>query len=80
MPAQTILMEFREGSEHAVLLKHFNHLSQKVLQDAAILYMMCPGRICRKNRKRFNPTSLDSYPGTRIGRRQTRERLYRESD
>lgn len=78
--AQTILMEFSRGSEHGGFAQAFNHLSQKVLQDAAILYIDVPWEeSLRKNRKRFNPNKPDSILEHGLEDAKL-ERLYRESD
>jgi len=76
----TIILEFSRGSEHGGYRSAFEHLSQQVLQDLAILYVDIPWEeSLRKNRRRFNPDRPDSIlehglPDEKL------EKLYRETD
>lgn len=76
----TIILEFSRGSEHGGYQSAFEHLSDPVLQDLAILYVDVPWEeSLRKNRRRFNPDRPDSIlehglPDEKL------EKLYRETD
>jgi hypothetical protein len=78
--AVTTLIEFSRGSEHGGYRSAFAHLSQQVLEEAALLYIDVPWEeSLRKNRMRFNPDKPDSIlehslPDAKL------ERLYRETD
>lgn len=57
----TTIIEFSRGSEHGGYQSAFQHVSDKILQKAAILYIDVPfEESLRKNRKRFNPDRPDS--------------------
>lgn len=57
----TTLIEFSRGSEHGGYASAFAHLSEEVLQRAAILYVdVTYEESVRKNRRRFNPERPDS--------------------
>jgi len=57
----TTVIEFSRGSEHGGYQSAFQHLSEKILEKAAILYIDVPfEESLRKNRKRFNPDRPDS--------------------
>src|SRR3990172_4892794 len=57
----TTLIEFSRGSEHGGYSSAFQHLSEQVLQRAAILYVNVTfEESLRKNRRRFNPEKPDS--------------------
>ncbi len=57
----TTLIEFSRGSEHGGYRSAFEHLSDEVLQRAAILYInVSYEESKRKNRRRFNPARPDS--------------------
>ncbi|MBN2354468.1 hypothetical protein JXO59_00060, partial [candidate division KSB1 bacterium] len=57
----TTLIEFSRGSEHGGYESAFAHLSDAVLQRAAILYVNVTfEESVRKNRRRFNPERPDS--------------------
>src|SRR5574340_719715 len=77
---QTALIEFSRGSEHGGYRRAFDHISQEVARNAAILYVdVSWEESLRKNRKRFNPNRPDSIlehslPDAKL------ERLYREVD
>jgi hypothetical protein len=76
----TTIIEFARGSEHGGFARAFDHLSQEVGQQAAILYInVSYEESLRKNRARFNPDKPDSIlehglPDSKL------ERLYKESD
>jgi hypothetical protein len=76
----TTIIEFARGSEHGGFARAFAHLSQEVVQRAAILYVnVSYQESLRKNRRRFNPDRPDSIlehglPDEKL------ERLYRDSD
>src|SRR5574340_86607 len=77
---QTALIEFSRGSEHGGYRRAFDHISQDVARNAAILYVdVSWEESLRKNRKRFNPNRPDSIlehalPDYRL------EHLYKEVD
>jgi len=55
------LVEFSRGSEHGGYRAAFAHLSPRMLQKMAVLYVDVPfEESLRKNRKRFNPDKPDS--------------------
>jgi len=55
------LVEFSRGSEHGGYRAAFAHLSPRMLQKMAVLYVDVPfEESLRKNRKRFNPDNPDS--------------------
>jgi hypothetical protein len=57
----TAVVEFSRGSQHGGYQRAFEHLSEAVLKDLAILYVDVPWEeSLRKNRKRFNPEKPDS--------------------
>lgn len=57
----TAIIEFSRGSEHGGYLRAFEHLSDTVIKDLAILYVdVSWEESLRKNRKRFNPDRPDS--------------------
>jgi hypothetical protein len=76
----TIILEFSRGSEHGGYRSAFQHLSDEILRNLAILYIDVPwGESLRKNRQRFNPDRPDSIlehglPDNKL------EKLYRETD
>jgi hypothetical protein len=76
----TTLIEFSRGSEHGGYQSAFTHLSQEVLEWAALMYIdVSWEESLRKNRKRFNPEKPDSIlehslPDAKL------ERLYKETD
>ncbi len=76
----TALIEFSRGKEHGGYKSAFQHLSEEVLQKAAILYVnVTYEESRRKNRRRFNPERPDSIlehglPDEKL------ERLYKEID
>lgn len=76
----TVIIEFSRGAEHGGYTEAFQHLSEDVLQRAAVLYIdVTFEESLRKNRKRFNPERADSIlehglPDAKM------ERLYKEID
>jgi hypothetical protein len=76
----TCLIEFSRGAEHGGYAEAFAHLSTKVLQRAAIVYVRVSfEESLRKNRLRFNPDKPDSI--LEHGLSDTKmDRLYREDD
>ena len=76
----TVLIEFSRGSEHGGYQKAYAHLSDQILQRAAIFYIdVTYEESLRKNRRRFNPDKPDSIlehglPDEKL------ERLYKEVD
>ncbi len=57
----TTVIEFSRGSEHGGYRAAFEHLSDELLSNAAILYVdVSFEESLRKNRKRFNPDKPDS--------------------
>ncbi|MBN1201521.1 MAG: hypothetical protein JXJ20_06660 [Anaerolineae bacterium] len=57
----TVLIEFSRGSEHGGYREAYDHLSDAILQRAAIFYIDVPfSESLRKNRARFNPDKPDS--------------------
>lgn len=76
----TVIIEFSRGSEHGGYQRAFDHLSDEILQDLAIIYIDVPWEeSLRKNRRRFNPDRPDSIlehglPDEKL------ERLYRGTD
>lgn len=76
----TLIIEFSRGSEHGGYTDALPHLSEEILQRAAILYINVPyEESLRKNRRRFNPDKPDSIlehglPDEKL------ERLYKEDD
>jgi hypothetical protein len=76
----TTIIEFARGSEHGGFARAFQHLSQEVLDRAAILYLKISyEESLRKNRRRFNPERPDSILEHGLSD-QKLERLYRDSD
>lgn len=76
----TCLIEFSRGAEHGGYKEAFRHLSDEILERAAILYVRVPyEESLRKNRRRFNPDKPDSI--LEHGLSDTKmERLYKEDD
>lgn len=76
----TTIIEFARGKEHGGFARAFEHLSRKVAEKAAILYInVSYQESLRKNRQRFNPDRPHSIlehglPDEKL------ERLYKESD
>lgn len=76
----TIIIEFSRGAEHGGYRSAFEHLSENILKNLAILYIDVPWEeSLRKNRQRFNPDRPDSIlehglPDNKL------ETLYRKVD
>lgn len=76
----TILIEFSRGTEHGGYRKAYQHLSEQVLQDSAVLYLhVSYAESLRKNRQRFNPDRPDSILEHGLSDEKL-ERLYKEDD
>ena len=76
----TVLMEFSRGSQHGGYREAFQHLSQEILSDAAILYIdVSWEESLRKNRQRYNPEKPDSILEHGLEDEKL-EKLYRDSD
>ncbi len=76
----TCIIEFSRGSEHGGYAKAFQHLSDEVLERAAIMYVRVPfEESLRKNRRRFNPDKPDSILEHGLSDEKM-ERLYRDDD
>jgi hypothetical protein len=57
----TAVIEFARGSEHGGYQEAFQHLSDDILKQAAVLYIeVSYEESVRKNRRRFNPDRPDS--------------------
>ena len=76
----SLIIEFSRGSEHGGYAEAFQHLSEDILNRAAIIYLNVPyEESLRKNQRRFNPDRPDSIlehglPDEKL------ERLYKEDD
>jgi len=76
----TFLIEFSRGSQHGGYTKAYQHLSDMVLQDAAVLYLQVSyEESLRKNRRRFNPDRPDSILEHSLPDEKL-ERLYKNDD
>ena len=76
----TLIIEFSRGSEHGGYAAALPHLSQEILERAAIVYVNVPyEESLRKNRRRFNPDRPDSILEHGLPD-ETLERLYKEDD
>ncbi len=76
----TCMIEFSRGSEHGGYAEAFQHLSDKMLTRAAIMYVRVPfEESLRKNRRRFNPDKPDSILEHGLSDEKM-ERLYRDDD
>jgi hypothetical protein len=77
---ETVIIEFSRGTEHGGYQRAFEHLSDEILEELAILYIDVPWEeSLRKNRARFNPDRPDSIlehglPDEKL------EKLYRDTD
>jgi hypothetical protein len=76
----TTVIEFSRGNDHGGYFQAFEHLSEKILERAAIFYVQVSyAESFRKNRLRFNPQRPDSI--LEHGLQDERlERLYRNDD
>ncbi|MFP4548849.1 MAG: hypothetical protein ACLFQM_12020 [Fidelibacterota bacterium] len=76
----TTLIEFSRGTEHGGYQEAYQHLSDEILERAAIFYIDVPySESLRKNRNRFNPDKPDSIlehglPDEKL------EKMYKEVD
>ena len=76
----TTLIEFSRGAEHGGYEQAFRHLSDRILERAAIVYVRVPfEESLRKNRQRFNPQKPDSILEHGLTDAKM-ERLYRDDD
>jgi len=76
----TTLIEFSRGTEHGGYREAFPHLSDDILQRAAIVYVKVSfAESLRKDRLRFNPDQPDSILEHALPDHKL-ERLYREDD
>jgi hypothetical protein len=76
----TALVEFSRGSEHGGYAEAFQHLSEEILERAAVMYVRVPfEESLRKNKRRFNPNKPDSILEHGIPDEKM-ERLYRDDD
>jgi hypothetical protein len=76
----TLIIEFARGSSHGGFKRAFDHLSEKIAQDLAILYIdVSWEESLRKNRARFNPDKPDSILEHGLSDEKL-EALYRYSD
>ena len=76
----TCIIEFSRGSEHGGYGEAFQHLSDEVLEHAAIMYVRVPyEESLRKNRRRFNPDKPDSILEHGLDDEKM-ERIYRHDD
>jgi len=76
----TIILEFSRGTEHGGYQRAFDHLSDEILKDLAILYIDVPWKeSLRKNRQRFNPKRPDSILEHGLADEKL-EKLYRHTD
>ncbi len=77
---KTFVIEFARGSSHGGFKRAFSHLSQKVAERLAILYIdVTWEESLRKNRARFNPDRPDSILEHGLSDLKM-ESLYKESD
>ena len=76
----TTLIEFSRGSEHGGYAEAFQHVADKILKRAGIVYVRVPfEESLRKNRRRFNPDKPDSILEHGLTDEKM-ERLYRDDD
>ncbi|MBN1537384.1 MAG: hypothetical protein JW908_11675 [Anaerolineales bacterium] len=76
----TTMIEFSRGKEHGGYRSAFSHLSPKILDKLAILYIdVSWEESLRKNRKRFNPDRPDSILEHSLPKSKM-EHLYKETD
>lgn len=76
----TTLIEFSRGAEHGGYRDAYQHLSDSILERAAIFYIDVPWEeSLRKNRKRYNPEKPDSILEHSLADEKL-ERLYKEVD
>ncbi len=76
----TVLVEFSRGTAHGGYREAFDHLSEDLLQRAAVLYLeVSYEESLRKNRKRYNPDRPDSILEHGLSDEKM-ERLYKHDD
>jgi len=76
----TIILEFSRGSEHGGYQRAFQHLSDEILKELAIIYTdVSWEESLRKNRQRFNPERPDSILEHGLSDEKL-EALYRHTD
>ena len=76
----TCMIEFSRGSSQGGYAEAFQHLSDEILERAAIMYVRVPfEESLRKNRRRFNPDKPDSILEHGLSDEKM-ERLYRDDD
>jgi hypothetical protein len=76
----TVIIEFSRGSEHGGYHRAFHHLSSKILERAAVLYIdVSYEESVRKNRARFNPNRAYSILEHGLPEEKL-EHLYRHTD
>lgn len=76
----TVLIEFSRGTEHGGYTSAFNHLSNEILKQMAVIYINVSWQeSLRKNRKRFNPDKPDSILQHSLPDEKL-EKLYRYND
>ncbi len=76
----TVILEFSRGSEHGGYQSAFEHLSDAILEELAIIYIQVSWEeSLRKNRLRFNPNRPDSILEHGLPDEKM-ETLYRETD
>jgi hypothetical protein len=77
---ETALIEFARGSEHGGFARAFNHLSSKIIEKMAIMYVNVSWEeSLRKNRSRFNPKRPHSILEHALPDKKL-EKLYRHVD
>jgi hypothetical protein len=77
---QTLIIEFSRGASHGGFKRAFEHLSPRIAQRLAILYINVSWEeSLRKNQARFNPERPDSILEHGLSDAKM-ETLYRESD
>jgi hypothetical protein len=76
----TCMIEFSRGAEHGGYAEAFQHLSDEVLEHAALMYVRVPfEESLRKNQRRFNPEKPDSILEHGLSDEKMK-RLYQEDD
>lgn len=78
--SKTILIEFARGTQHGGFRRAFEHLSQEIAEQVAVIYLdVSWEESLRKNRARFNPDRPDSILEHGLSDEKM-EILYREND
>ena len=76
----TTLIEFSRGKEHGGYKNAFQHISEEILTNLAIIYINVSWEeSLRKNNKRFNPEKPDSVLEHSLSLSKM-EKLYKETD